>query len=281
MRAFRSILFSVVALGCLFLVSCGTSRNHVAVSAGSSSVSTGKKKPQSHIKVESGLPEQTQALLREADKWLGTAYRYGGNTRAGVDCSGLVCNLFSNALSIKLPRTSYQQGDFCRKISRNELIAGDLVFFRTGKSGKISHVGMYIGDGNIVHASTSRGVIVSSLDESYYRRTYHSSGRVESYYAMISGKKGKKKDKPAPVPQVETPQSYDDVLLAQVGTVAKEQLKDATAGAVKKAVDEASVRLVAATPGEATRAALERTRRKVLDNVIEEKVDSIVSEFFD
>ena len=65
---------------------------------------------------------------------------------------------------------------------------GDLVFFRTGSKG-VSHVGMYVGDGRIIHSSTSRGVIVSSLDESYYRRTYHSSGsRVERYYAMISGK---------------------------------------------------------------------------------------------
>ncbi len=54
---------------------------------------------------------------------------------------------------------------------------GDLVFFRTGSKG-VSHVGMYVGDGRIIHSSTSRGVIVSSLDESYYRRTYHSSGRV-------------------------------------------------------------------------------------------------------
>lgn len=281
MRAINYLIFIPVIAGCLLLTACGSSKSGVSRVVKTSAVTPSAKKTQSRITVDSELPEQTKALLHEADKWLGTAYRYGGNTRAGVDCSGLVCNLFNNALSIKLPRVSSQQGEFCRRISKNELIEGDLVFFNTGGGARINHVGMYIGGGNIVHASTSKGVIISSLDDSYYKRTFNSCGRVESYYAMISGKGTKKKDTPSAVPQIDKPESFEDVLIADVGTLAKDKIKDVTATAVKTAVEEASVRLVAATPGEATRAALERTRRKVLDNVIEEKVDSIVSEFFD
>lgn len=186
----------VSALMVAGLSGCGSSRHVSAkrvssVGAAVSGKGSGASGASQRIDVSGSLPAETRRLLEEARRWMGTSYRYGGSTRSGVDCSGLTSQIFVNALQIKLPRSSAQQSEYCRRIDRSELMEGDLVFFRTGSKG-VSHVGMYVGDGRIIHSSTSRGVIVSSLDESYYRRTYHSSGRVERYYAMISGKTGKK-----------------------------------------------------------------------------------------
>ncbi|WP_305036690.1 C40 family peptidase, partial [Paramuribaculum intestinale] len=203
----------VSALMVAGLSGCGSSRHVSAkrvssVGAAVSGKGSGASGASQRIDVLGSLPAETRRLLEEARRWMGTSYRYGGSTRSGVDCSGLTSQIFVNALQIKLPRSSAQQSEYCRRIDRSELMEGDLVFFRTGSKG-VSHVGMYVGDGRIIHSSTSRGVIVSSLDESYYRRTYHSSGRVERYYAMISGKTGKnkgktdkRKDKPAGAPDL-------------------------------------------------------------------------------
>lgn len=272
----------------LLLSGCGSHRGVTASKSPAYRSATVTRPAKGQIAVAQDLPEETKALLREADKWLGTAYRYGGNTREGVDCSGLVCNLFNTALSIKLPRNSAQQSAYCSGINRSDLIIGDLLFFTTSRKGGISHVGMYIGDGKMVHSSTSRGVIVSSLEESYYKRTYHSSGRVDRYYAMLpKGKKRRYETEPTPIalpetpPQTVKPESFEDLLLADVRSAMGSKLQEEAKAAAKETLEQVSGKLVAAAPGETTRAALERTRRKVLDEVIDQKVDSIVSDFFD
>lgn len=120
-------------------------------------------------------------IVEHARSWLGTPYRYGGNDRRGVDCSGLTCNVYSSAAGVKLPRDSRSQKDFCRKISRSALQEGDLVFF-TGKRGsnKVNHVGIYVGDGRMIHASSSRGVMVSDFTTGYWGERYYASGRVDA-----------------------------------------------------------------------------------------------------
>lgn len=135
-----------------------------------------------------------KALIKEARQWLGTKYAYGGHSRKGTDCSGMVMEVYGKVCDIKLPRSSAEQQRYCKEVKRKDLKAGDLVFFATGKSkSRVSHVGLYIGDGEMIHASASRGVIVSRLDEKYYDRNYHSSGRV---LAMKDSEKDKKhKDK--------------------------------------------------------------------------------------
>ena len=122
--------------------------------------------------------DQTGRLVREARKWIGTPYRYGGQTRSGTDCSGMVMVLFGEVYGLQLPRASAQQRDFALPVSEQELSPGDLVFFATSGSSAVSHVGIYIGSGKMIHASTSRGVIESSLNEKYYRQHFHSAGRI-------------------------------------------------------------------------------------------------------
>ncbi len=118
-------------------------------------------------------------LVSEAKKWLGTKYKYGGHSRKGTDCSGFVMEVYLKVCDVKLPRSSKDQQAFCKKIKKSQLKVGDLVFFATGKKGKVSHVGIYIGNDEFIHASTSKGVVISKLSQNYYVRTYHSSGRIK------------------------------------------------------------------------------------------------------
>ena len=122
--------------------------------------------------------DQTQRLVREARKWIGTPYRYGGQTRSGTDCSGLTMVLFEDVYGIKLPRSSALQREFAMPIGERDLQPGDLVFFVTSGGSQVSHVGVFVGSGKMIHASVSKGVIESALDEKYYRQHFHSAGRV-------------------------------------------------------------------------------------------------------
>ena len=115
-------------------------------------------------------------LIEYVHQWWAVPYRIGGNSKEGIDCSAFVQGLTNEAFGISLPRTSREQADFCKEISRQELKEGDLVFFASGRS--ISHVGMYISNNKFVHASTSMGVVISDLDESYWSRRFVKAGRL-------------------------------------------------------------------------------------------------------
>lgn len=116
------------------------------------------------------------ASLREAaPEWLGIPYRWGGTTRRGIDCSAFVQQYVRQNLDIELPRTTAGQRYEGVPIERDELHAGDLVFFR--RRG-IRHVGVYLSEGDFIHASSSRGVTVSNLSSSYWNRHYWMSRRI-------------------------------------------------------------------------------------------------------
>lgn len=119
-------------------------------------------------------------LYDEAAAWLGVPYKYGGNTKAGVDCSGMTVAIYRRVYGITLARTvaeMYRKN--CRKISRSQLRPGDLVFFNTAKTkASISHVGIFLKDNVFIHATTQSGVRLSTLDEAYYKQRWISGGRV-------------------------------------------------------------------------------------------------------
>lgn len=116
-------------------------------------------------------------VVDAACAWIGVPYRYGGDSRSGVDCSGLVCMAFQKGAGIKLPRSSREQHSFCKEVSRKKIKPGDLLFFTNNKGGgRINHVGIYVGNNKMIHSSSSRGVIISSLDEDYWATHFHSCG---------------------------------------------------------------------------------------------------------
>lgn len=123
-------------------------------------------------------PKDNHRLYLTAAEWIGTPYRSGGHTKRGTDCSGLTGEIYRKVYRVRLPRSTGEQLAACRKVTCRGLKEGDLVFFHNGKSRKkVTHVGIYLKDGKFVHASTSRGVIVSSLDENYWRRCWMRGGR--------------------------------------------------------------------------------------------------------
>lgn len=197
---FLTVILSVM----LGMVSCSTSRRGVAVAKHpeSKSVNKGKSRHDNHNEWR-GMHADTKRLLKEAESWLGTPYKYGGNDRDGLDCSGLVVQVYQRALDIKVPRTSRAQKDYCATLSKDDLIPGDLIFFATGKEeGRVTHVGIFIGDGRMIHASTAKGkVVVSEVSTPYFNSHYVASGCVKDYRAKLKIKKGgDNKEVPAPRP---------------------------------------------------------------------------------
>lgn len=116
-------------------------------------------------------------LYQFVDDWYGTKYKYGGLTKAGVDCSGFCNVLYSKVYNKTLPRSTKDIVKVINKVPQSKLKEGDLVFFNiSGK--KNSHVGVYLKNNYFVHASTSKGVIISSLTNPYYVKAYNKGGEV-------------------------------------------------------------------------------------------------------
>jgi cell wall-associated NlpC family hydrolase len=117
-------------------------------------------------------------VVHEAQQYVGVPYRSGGTSSSGMDCSGLVVTVFEK-FGVALPRTSHDLAEFGAKVDRSQLEPGDLVFFRTSGSTRITHVGIYSGDGEFIHASTrSRRVKYDRLDNRYFRKRYATARRV-------------------------------------------------------------------------------------------------------
>lgn len=120
---------------------------------------------------------QTARELRTATaRWAGTPYRLGGTTRRGIDCSAFVQVLYRDVLGHPLPRTTRRQAEAGRTVPVEDAQPGDLVFFQPAR--KQRHVGIYLGDGEFAHASTSQGVMISHLEEPYWQNAYWMTRRL-------------------------------------------------------------------------------------------------------
>jgi lipoprotein Spr len=127
------------------------------------------------IEAKKELLESKDNIIASVLSWQGISYKWGGRTKAGVDCSGLVQRVFREN-GIQLPRSSYEQFRIGVGIPKAKLESCDLVFFNTNGSGA-SHVGIYLGDGQFISA-TKNCVEIQSLDEPYWAKTYRGSRRV-------------------------------------------------------------------------------------------------------
>ncbi|NUU64079.1 C40 family peptidase [Paenibacillus agri] len=129
-------------------------------------------------------------IENEVNQLLGTPYVWGGTTVAGFDCSGFILYILNKFNAGDLPRTSQSQAKAGTAVAKEDLRVGDLVFFNTLGNG-ISHAGIYIGDGEFAHSSSSKGVRISKLSESYYADRYVTARRVvsETSYLAMTGQK--------------------------------------------------------------------------------------------
>lgn len=161
-----------LAVGVLILSSCSKSKKVT------SSKSKNERSVVSQYASKMGVSPselKNRALYSFISDWEGTPYRYGGTTSSGVDCSGFVMRLYQDVYKKTLPRTTSELSRKINKKSSSKLKEGDLVFFDiNGK--KSSHVGVYLHNDYFVHASSSKGVMISSLQNSYYQKAYSRGG---------------------------------------------------------------------------------------------------------
>lgn len=130
---------------------------------------------------QSAIPGLASSILERAFELLGTPYRYGGSSEAGFDCSGFVGYLFKHEAGIRLPRTTREMINMdVPMVSKKDLQPGDVLFFNNRGRGRVSHTGIYIGDGRFIHSASRRGggVRVDSLDSTYWGLSYMEAKRL-------------------------------------------------------------------------------------------------------
>ncbi len=115
--------------------------------------------------------------IKMVASWIGVPYKFGGCTREGIDCSCFVNTFYNDFFGITLKRRAEDMLSDIHTVDTTKLYMGDLIFFKiTGQ--KVSHVGLYISKRRFIHASTSKGVMINSMDEPYYQKHYQGAGRV-------------------------------------------------------------------------------------------------------
>lgn len=174
-------------LAVLLATGCGAGRKSRSdAEARSVHVEAGKKDPGREPPAADALPAEASskvnAVVETALQFTGVRYKYGGTTRKGMDCSGLLYVSFLEN-DIPLPRTSHMIAEEGKRIRISDLQKGDLLFFKTRKGGKkINHAGLVVevgeDDVKFIHSTTSRGVIVSSLREGYWNYAFVKATRV-------------------------------------------------------------------------------------------------------
>lgn len=120
----------------------------------------------------------TTVLYNQYNEWKGTPHRNGGMSKTGVDCSGLVFLTYKYKFGVDLPRTTKKQANIGKAVPMDNLLPGDLLFFKTGIWNR--HVGIFIEKNRFLHSSTRHGVIISSLEDNYWKETYYLAKRI--YY---------------------------------------------------------------------------------------------------
>ena len=118
-----------------------------------------------------------QILNQQYEDWRYVQYDMGGTSKKGIDCSGLVYRIYRTRLGVDIPRSTEYQARTGQAIKKQQLKAGDLVFFKTGVFTR--HVGMYMDKGDFLHVSTRNGVMISNLKDPYWKRTYWKARRIQ------------------------------------------------------------------------------------------------------
>ena len=123
------------------------------------------------------------ALLKSFENWKGTRYAFGGDSSRGIDCSALTRRVYREVFSFELPRVTKDQIKVGRHVSRHNLKPGDILYFRP--DGKYNHTAVYLGNSLFINASSSKGVILSSLEHSYWSKYFVHGVRVDTASANV------------------------------------------------------------------------------------------------
>lgn len=184
MKAFRLISICAALIMTIGIESCGLHKRTTPKQAPKASSNAPQKSSTKDVRNKyapkigvSASSLKNKELYAFIDDWYGVTYRYGGTTQSGVDCSGFVGALYKDVYKKQLPRTTRDLNQASKSISKDRLEEGDLVFFDiNGKKG--SHVGVYLANNRFVHASTSKGVIISDLQNPYYKKAFSHGGKI-------------------------------------------------------------------------------------------------------
>lgn len=133
------------------------------------------------LSLKTGIPEKdmgNKKLFHFIGDWYGAPYKFGGCEKNGVDCSCFANILYKDVYGLRLERSSRDIYKMCDKIKTGDLREGDFVFFKMN-SKDITHVGVYLSNNKFVHASTSKGVMVNDLNDTYYKKYFYSAGRLK------------------------------------------------------------------------------------------------------
>lgn len=166
----------------VLLFSCHSKRK----STSSNNTKTNTDKPVSSSKMKNvadilGVKEseiKDENLYKFIAAWYGTPYKYGGCDIKGTDCSCLTINLYQKVYKKSLPRTADEMVKLCDKLSSSKVDEGDMVFFKI-ESKQVTHVGVYLKNNKFIHASTKKGVMISDLNEPYFKKYFYTFGRLK------------------------------------------------------------------------------------------------------
>ncbi len=180
-KSLKYIVLSIVFSS--LMNSCGSSKNVSAVKTDNKNNNV-KFESSRHLvsEFDGKISGSLKKLLKDAEKYLGAPYKFGGNTSEGFDCSGFAAKVFIEN-NFQLPRRSSDQALAGKPIDIEIVKPGDLLFFATSGGSRVSHVGIVHtiekdGEVKFIHASTSKGVIISSLNEKYWNKAYLHAQRV-------------------------------------------------------------------------------------------------------
>lgn len=170
----KILIISIFILIATFFNACTTKKTRVYKPKKQTTLT--KHKPQNKTTKHKNFNYKSQAIYKQYKKWKGTKYKYGGTSLNGVDCSSFIQQVYFDAFGLKVPRTTEEQAKMGYKINKKQLKAGDMILFKSWISGR--HVGIMVENSKFIHASTKRGVTISSIHNLYYKSNYWQSRRV-------------------------------------------------------------------------------------------------------
>jgi len=168
---FCSVLILLVMAGCSRRPTPAAETPHKKHTSSKSQIATSQ-----YMSIEAKNSSRLKKLYLQYKRWKGTPYQYGGLSQEGVDCSGFVHQTYRSLFKISLPRATKDQVTRGKRVYINQLTAGDLVFFKTRWN--VRHVGIYLEKGKFVHASSNKGVMISTLYSGYWKKHYWQARRL-------------------------------------------------------------------------------------------------------